>query len=71
MAETEPQVFLAYVEEDFATVRELANGLQAAGFSPWLDKQKLLPGQNWPRSIQRAIGISDFFVPCFSRAVHV
>lgn len=67
VAETQPQVFLAYVEEDFATVRGLADGLQAAGFSPWLDKQKLLPGQNWPRSIRRAIGISDFFIPCFSR----
>jgi hypothetical protein len=34
---------------------------------PWMDKEKLLPGQNWPRSIERAIEISDAFVPCFSR----
>ena len=34
---------------------------------PWLDKMKLMPGQNWPRAIERAIGISDFFIPCFSR----
>jgi hypothetical protein len=67
LAETQPQVFLGYVEEDLASVRELSDELQAAGFNPWLDKQKLLPGQNWPRSIHRAISISDFFVPCFSR----
>ena len=26
-----------------------------------------MPGQNWPRAIERAIGISDFFVACFSK----
>ena len=66
-AETRPKVFLAYVEEDLATVRRLADALQSAGLNPWLDKRKLLPGQNWPRSIQQAIEVSDFFVPCFSR----
>ncbi len=67
LAETRPKVFLAYVEEDLVRVRELADALHAAGFNPWLDKRKLLPGQNWPRSIQQAIEVSDFFVPCFSR----
>jgi hypothetical protein len=67
VAETRPNVFLAYVEEDLVAVRKLADSLHAAGFNPWLDKRKLLPGQNWPRSIQQAIEISDFFVPCFSR----
>jgi hypothetical protein len=37
---------------------------------PWLDTRKLLPGQDWPRCIERAIDRADFFVPCFShRAV--
>src|SRR3954451_15016209 len=67
LAETRPKVFLAYVEEDLAAVRDLADALDAAGFNPWLDKRKLLPGQNWPRSIRQAIEVSDFFVPCFSR----
>ena len=67
LAETRPKVFLAYVEEDLVKVRHLADALHAAGFNPWLDKRKLLPGQNWPRSIQQAIEVSDFFVPCFSR----
>lgn len=62
----EPQVFIAYVEEDFPMARRLFESLRAAGCSPWLDKEKLLPGQNWPRSIERAIEISDVFVACFS-----
>ena len=61
-----PQVFVAYVEEDIEIARRLSNSLSAAGCSVWLDKDKLLPGQNWPRSIERAIEISDVFVACFS-----
>lgn len=61
------RVFLAYAREDRAKVRELYMALQHAGFEPWMDEQKLLPGQNWPRAIERAIELSDFFVGCFSR----
>ena len=64
--QTEPQVFIAYVEEDLLLARRLRDGIAAAGCSPWLDKDKLMPGQNWPRAIRRAIEISDAFVACFS-----
>ncbi len=64
--QTQPEVFVAYVVEDLALARRLCEGLTAEGCSPWLDKDKLLPGQNWPRSIERAIEISDAFVACFS-----
>ena len=37
-----------------------------AGFSPWMDSKKLLPGQNWARALEAAIETSDFCVPCFS-----
>lgn len=60
------QVFLAYAEEDRLYVKRLYSELQAAGFEPWMDTENLLPGQNWPRAIQRAIEISDYFVGCFS-----
>src|SRR5690242_1844111 len=65
--QTAPQVFLAYVVEDLAPARRLCGALRAEGFSPWLDKEKLLPGQNWPRAIERAIDLSEFFIGCFSR----
>jgi hypothetical protein len=64
--QTQPQVFVAYVEEDLALARRLRDGIRAAGCAAWLDKDKLLPGQNWPRAIERAITISDAFVACFS-----
>src|SRR5579884_3324352 len=66
-AQTRPRVFLAYVEEDLARARRLAAGLRAGGFDPWIDKAKLMPGQNWPRAIEEAIEATDFFVACFSR----
>jgi len=65
-AHPQPKVFIAYVTEDAAAAERLYNGLAAAGFSPWMDTRKLLPGQNWPRAFELAIESSDFFVACFS-----
>ena len=65
--QTAAQVFIAYAAEDLPTARRLSEALQAAGCSPWLDKEKLLAGQNWPRAIERAIEVSDVFVACFSQ----
>ncbi len=62
----QPQVFVAYVVEDLVPARRLCEGLRAEACLPWLDKDKLLPGQNWPRAIERAIEISDVFIACFS-----
>ena len=59
-------VFLAYAQEDLGLVKKLYAELQEAGFEPWMDKERLLPGQNWPRAIERAIEASDFFLACFS-----
>jgi hypothetical protein len=64
--QTEAQVFIAYVEEDLRQALRLRDGLKLYGCLPWLDKDKLLPGQNWPRAIERAIEVADAFVPCFS-----
>ena len=65
--ETTAHVFVAYAVEDLTQVRRLCAALRARGCSPWLDRDKLLPGQNWPRAIERAIEVSDAFVACFSR----
>jgi len=60
------RVFLAYAQEDRRKVQMLYDELQSAGFEPWMDTAKLLPGQNWPRAIQRAIEVSDFVLINFS-----
>lgn len=61
-----PRVFIAYVVEDYPHAARLYSALMAAGFNPWLDRKKLLPGQNWRKCIERAIDTCDFFVACFS-----
>ena len=45
----------------------LFRSLENSGFAPWMDKKKLLAGQNWPRAIEKAIRTADVFVPCYSR----
>jgi hypothetical protein len=61
-----PHVFIAYAIEDLALADRLYRDLAAAGFCPWLDRRKLLPGQVWTKCIERAIETSDFFIACFS-----
>jgi hypothetical protein len=65
-AQTQPRVFVAYVVEDLVRARWLCEALRVHGCSPWLDKDQLLPGQNWPHAIQDAIESSDVFLACFS-----
>jgi hypothetical protein len=67
VAENKPRVFIAYVQEDLSFARKLYRAFEESGLSPWLDKKKLMPGQNWPRAIETAIQTSDFFVACFSQ----
>jgi hypothetical protein len=67
VALNKPRVFIAYVEEDLSFAKKLYQAFEENGFRPWLDKKRLMPGQNWPRAIETAIQTSDFFVACFSR----
>ena len=66
LPESRLNVFIAYVEEDLLLARRLRDALKDAGYAPWLDKDQLLAGQNWPRAIERAIDLSDAFVACLS-----
>ncbi len=65
-ADRQPRVFVAYVTEDLRLARRLCRSLRTRGLAPWIDKENLLPGQNWPRAIERAIETSDAFIACFS-----
>ena len=66
-AQDRPRIFVAYAAEDAKLADQIFAGLQDRGYSPWLDRRKLMPGQNWPRRIQEAIEGADFFIGCFSR----
>jgi len=62
----QPRVFIAYAAEDLPMAEKLFDNLETWGCAPWLDRRKLLPGQDWPRRIQEAIESADYFVACFS-----
>jgi hypothetical protein len=51
----EPRVFLCHASEDKPRVRELYHRLKSAGYHPWLDKEDLLPGQDWEQEIRKII----------------
>jgi len=50
-----PTVFLAYTHEDRKTAVDLARSLRLAGIEPWIDVEKLLPGQRWMDQIKTEI----------------
>ena len=60
------RVFLCHASEDKPTVRDLYIRLQEDGFDPWLDEEKLLPGQRWDNEITKAVETSDVVLVCLS-----
>ena len=63
---TTMQIFLSYAREDKEKVENLYQKLSEAGFTPWMDKEDILPGELWQSCIQKAIKHSDFFLACLS-----
>lgn len=62
------RVFLCHSSADKAIVQELYQRLNADGWiDTWLDKEKLLPGQNWDLEINKAVEDSDVVIVCLSR----
>ena len=60
------KVFLCYATEDRRAVRDLFGRLRDAGVDPWMDKENLLPGQDWKREITRAVSGADVVIVCLS-----
>jgi TIR domain-containing protein len=50
------KVFLCHAHGDKNAVRELYVRLTKDGVDAWLDKEKLLPGQDWELGIRKAMG---------------
>ena len=44
--------------------------LCAEGIDTWLDKEKLLPGQDWEKEIRKAVRECDVVVVCISKQFH-
>ena len=64
--ENQDRIFLCHASEDKRQVTEIYYKLKAAGYSPWLDKMDILPGQQWDIEIKRALRNSRFIVIFFS-----
>jgi formylglycine-generating enzyme required for sulfatase activity len=61
------RVFLCHSSQDKPIVRELYQKLLAEGWiDPWLDSEKLLPGQDWDLEIEKAVETSDIVLVCIS-----
>jgi hypothetical protein len=59
-------VFLSHASQDKPAVRRLCKRLKGDGFDPWLDEERLLPGQDWSLEIEKAMRASDAILLCFS-----
>lgn len=61
------KVFLCHSSDDKEAIFELYNRLWEIGFDPWLDKLKLLPGQEWDMEIKEAVKTADVVLVCLSK----
>lgn len=60
------RVFLCHATNDKPSVRKLYNRLNNDNVDPWLDEEKLLPGQDWQIEIPQAVRNSDIVIVCLS-----
>ena len=70
MTDTNPRplkVFLSHAHADADAVRALYDRLVADGVDAWLDKEKLIPGQDWEREIRKAVREADVVIVCLSK----
>jgi outer membrane protein assembly factor BamD (BamD/ComL family) len=61
------KVFLCHASSDKPLVRALYQRLVQDGVDAWLDKAKLLPGQDWGLEIPKAVKESDVVIVCLSK----
>ncbi|MBK8783449.1 MAG: toll/interleukin-1 receptor domain-containing protein [Anaerolineales bacterium] len=59
-------VFISHASEDNAAAKRLTKRLKDDGFDPWLDLDRLLPGQDWNLEIEKAMRESGAILLCFS-----
>ncbi|MBI5950800.1 MAG: toll/interleukin-1 receptor domain-containing protein [Chloroflexi bacterium] len=61
------KIFLCHASEDKAEVKGLYDLLAKQGTDPWLDTEKLLPGQDWNFEINKALDDADVILLCLSK----
>ena len=68
LSQKEFRIFISYAREDEDKAKRLYNDLKNSGLpiKPWIDKEDILPGQDFDLEIKKAIKQSIFFIPLFS-----
>ena len=61
------KAFLCHASGDKPAVRELYKRLVFEGVDAWLDKEKLLPGQDWRVEIPKAVQEADVVIVFLSK----
>jgi CheY-like chemotaxis protein len=60
-------VFISYRSVDFGLgVNKIVDCLEKNGISVWIDRENLMPGQDWQIAIRNAIEEGMLFLACFS-----
>lgn len=68
MSEPKLSVFLCHSSHDKPIVRELYLRLLGESWlDPWLDEEKLLPGQDWDLEIEKAVEKAHAVIVCLSK----
>lgn len=62
-----PRIFICHAREDSDIAIAQHNKLKDYGYSPWIDKIHILPGQDWDLSIRNAIDQSEFMIIILSK----
>jgi hypothetical protein len=60
------KVFISYAREDVDSAQRMYRDLKANGLDAWLDKEDLLPGDEWRPAITAAIRKCDYFLALLS-----
>ena len=61
------RVFISYAKEDLLEAHSIYEILKQNGYRSWLDKEDLIPGQDWDLEIDKAIVKCHFFLACMSK----
>lgn len=61
------KVFISYASQDTSAVQELYNALKAEDWiDPWLDRDRIIPGEDWRMAIEKAVEAADVILICLS-----
>lgn len=62
------QIYVCHANEDAAVVYHLAEFLRKQAYDPWVENERILPGQNKKIEVEKALNQSNAILICFSKS---